>query len=314
VGDGQAGYDNPGFDGDLANISEDTANILRLADGRNLAWIECGDPNGTPVMFFHGTPDSRFGALIYHEVARAHGFRLISPDRPGYGLSDYQPQRRFNDWPADVEQLADHLQLPRFSALGVSGGGAHAYAVAKALPDRLYGVVSVCGMAPATEKEKTRLKLFNRLGLLMAKLPKVFCYPFFNSLYNNMAGMDSPAGQKKLNKRLPERDHAPSEQVGVKRCMSLSGKSNRAAGPRGARQEMLLYGAFADTLDLTGISVPVTIMHGEEDVNVPVEIAHRIASQIPHARKLYYPGEVHSFWFHYRDVTMQEIAKQISQT
>ena len=31
------------------------------------------------------------------------GVRLISPDRPGMGLSTYQPGRRLLDWPADVD-------------------------------------------------------------------------------------------------------------------------------------------------------------------------------------------------------------------
>jgi pimeloyl-ACP methyl ester carboxylesterase len=34
-------------------------NILRLSDGRRLGYAEYGDPEGEPIMLFHGTPGSR---------------------------------------------------------------------------------------------------------------------------------------------------------------------------------------------------------------------------------------------------------------
>jgi pimeloyl-ACP methyl ester carboxylesterase len=47
--------------------------------------------------------------------------RFISLDRPGMGLSDFQPARRFGDWPADVIALADRLDIGRFAVLGLFG-------------------------------------------------------------------------------------------------------------------------------------------------------------------------------------------------
>ena len=32
-------------------------------------------------------------------------------DRPGHGLSDFQPERTLLDWPEDVAALADHLEI-----------------------------------------------------------------------------------------------------------------------------------------------------------------------------------------------------------
>ena len=39
------------------NLLADSSIILR--DGRALAFREWGEPNGRPVLFFHGMPDSR---------------------------------------------------------------------------------------------------------------------------------------------------------------------------------------------------------------------------------------------------------------
>jgi pimeloyl-ACP methyl ester carboxylesterase len=73
-------------------------NFLTLPDGRRLAYAEYGDPNGHPVFYFHGTPSSRLEPLILGDEAIAQsGLRVIAPDRPGVGQSDFQPNRGFSD-------------------------------------------------------------------------------------------------------------------------------------------------------------------------------------------------------------------------
>jgi pimeloyl-ACP methyl ester carboxylesterase len=58
---------------------------IRLEDGRTLAYSEHGNPSGQPVLFFHGLPSSR---LMHPDevVTRSLGARLITIDRPGFGL------------------------------------------------------------------------------------------------------------------------------------------------------------------------------------------------------------------------------------
>ena len=56
-------------------------------------------------------------------AATKAGVRIVALDRPGYGLSDFQPDRTILDWPRDVEEAAEALGLTRFSVIGGSGGG-----------------------------------------------------------------------------------------------------------------------------------------------------------------------------------------------
>jgi pimeloyl-ACP methyl ester carboxylesterase len=69
-----------------------------------------------------------------HGIALRRNIRLLSVDRPGFGLSTHDPDRRIADWPADVRALADRLGVDRFAVLGCSGGGPYALACAKELP------------------------------------------------------------------------------------------------------------------------------------------------------------------------------------
>ena len=107
-----------------------------------------GDPAGPTVFVLHGSPSS---GMLYPpnvEDAAAHGLRLVSYDRPGYGGSTPHPGRRVADAAADVGTIADHLGLDRFAVWGHSGGGPHALACAALAGDRLVGTAALAGPAP----------------------------------------------------------------------------------------------------------------------------------------------------------------------
>ncbi len=121
---------------------------MQLSDGRTLAYLESGDPEGRPVFYFHGGPGSRLEGLMYDELNQQLGIRMIALDRPGYGLSDFQEHRTYLDWPDDVSELADQLGIDRFAVLGWSSGGPHAAAVAHEIPQRITVAAIVAGEGP----------------------------------------------------------------------------------------------------------------------------------------------------------------------
>ena len=82
------------------------------------------------------------------EDAAAHGLRLVSYDRPGYGGSTPHPGRTVGDAAADVGAIADPLGLDRLAVWGHSGGGPHALACAALAGDRLVGTAALAGPAP----------------------------------------------------------------------------------------------------------------------------------------------------------------------
>jgi pimeloyl-ACP methyl ester carboxylesterase len=68
--------------------------LIALPDGRSLAYAEFGDPDGRPVLFFHGTPGYRLNPWIPDAELRSLGVRLIALDRPGVGRSTPRAHRR----------------------------------------------------------------------------------------------------------------------------------------------------------------------------------------------------------------------------
>lgn len=126
--------------------SSDTS-VVQTADGRNLAFCQWGDLDGAPVFWLHGTPGSRLLRQPGDDYAN-HRLRVITYDRPGYGLSDRFPGRVAADTAVDIETIADALGLDRFSVAGVSSGAVHALAAAAALPTRATRCALVVALAP----------------------------------------------------------------------------------------------------------------------------------------------------------------------
>lgn len=125
-----------------------TKNFITLSDGRKVCYGEYGDPKGKPLIFFHGWPSSRLRGTTLDRQAKEAKVRLIAPDRPGYGFSDYKEDRTLLSYADDVRELANKLKLKKFSVVGVSGGGPYAAAIAYKLPKRITKTGIVVGLGP----------------------------------------------------------------------------------------------------------------------------------------------------------------------
>lgn len=95
--------------------------------------------HGPPLILLHGwSLDARMWQPQIAGLAR--DFRLIMPDRRGFGRSSAPPDlMRETD---DLARIADHLGLDRFSLLGLSQGAALALAYANHAPLRLAAIIA----------------------------------------------------------------------------------------------------------------------------------------------------------------------------
>jgi len=58
--------------------------MMVLSDGRHFGWLERVDPDGVPVLVFHGTAGSSFQLMARDDNVRSAGIRLVYPHRLGY--------------------------------------------------------------------------------------------------------------------------------------------------------------------------------------------------------------------------------------
>ncbi len=275
-----------------------TDNMLTLTDGRKLAYAEFGLPDGHPVLYFHGSPASRLEPLIVGDEAFSQfGFRVITPDRPGIGQSDFQNHRGFSDWPKDVAALADALGLDQFSVIGNSGGGAYVAVCAAKIPERLLTAVITSGSWRMDWPESLdNLDFYQSLTWNVAS--KV---PFLLPLLLRFASMmtqpqEDDRGREKVlaqqKRALPDPDYAVLAQPGRLDAFLLMFSEVFHHGYKGAAWDMRLFAREWD-FDLDEIRIPLKVFHGEEDDRVPLALVNKVMISLPSAQLTTYPGEAH---------------------
>jgi pimeloyl-ACP methyl ester carboxylesterase len=119
-----------------------------LPAGRFLEAVLEGDPDGTLLVFHHGSPGAAVPFAAFGRAAAKRKIQLVTYSRPGFGDSSRHEGRTIASCADDVEALADHLGADRFITAGWSGGGPHAIACAALLPDRVLAVATVASVAP----------------------------------------------------------------------------------------------------------------------------------------------------------------------
>ena len=114
-------------------------NILKLSDGKKLCFAEYGKPDGIPVLLLHGNPGVRLSWGLYPGSPYLDNIRIIAPDRPGYGKTDYK-KNAIQKWPNDILELSNYLGIDKFHLFAPSGGGPYALACAWKIPHKLLSV------------------------------------------------------------------------------------------------------------------------------------------------------------------------------
>jgi len=293
---------------DRTQVTEAGSTIL-LSDGRRLGFAEYGNPSGTPVFYCHGMPGSRLQRHPNEEVLLAAGVRLIVADRPGCGLSTFQPRRRLLDWPADMAQLADTLGIDRFAVVGVSGGGPHALACAYAMPSRLSGVAILSSPAPLNHRGALKdWGRYARLGLRIAALSPSLFYAVLWCFGN--PARDPVAFWTTGVANLSAADHRILGQPDLLSVLIEDTREALRQGLRGYWWDLVLL-AKPWGFSPSGIALPVHLWHGEADTVVPVSMGRALATSIPRCHSRFLPGEGHLLVYdHLADIfaTLQEDA------
>lgn len=265
---------------------------LNLSDGRIIGYAEYGDPNGMPVLYFHGLPGSRLEAGHYHNVATANHCRLIGIDRPGMGLSSPDKNRSILSWANDVTDFADQLKLDKFSIIGHSGGGPFVAACAHELPERLIGCAIVSGMAPFEHPESHTDMPKSRI--FVNKLIKTI--PWCATAMMGMTNMILKKPNKMMDqmvKQLPEVDQVLFRDPIHREAIINSTVEAFRHGSAGPAQEMKLLLSQPWGFELQNITVPMSIWHGELDIQGPTSHAKIYASSIPNAQLNIFENEGH---------------------
>ncbi|HEX4472130.1 MAG TPA: alpha/beta hydrolase [Nocardioides sp.] len=267
---------------------------ITLPDGRDLE-LEVTGPEAAPVLLYHhGTPGGSGQDPAMADEVHAHGHRLVTWSRAGYGASSRRPGRSVADEVDDVRAILDHLRADDCLVAGWSGGGPHALACGALAADRVRGVLCIAGVAPFDADGLTFLEGMgeeNHEEFGAALEGEEALRPYLevarpemleitgDQIHDQMATLIPPIDQESLTGEFGDfLAHAFRQAVSV--------------GVTGWLDDDLAF-TRPWGFDLSAISVPTYVWQGGEDLMVPFAHGQWLAAHLPNAVAHLEAGEGH---------------------
>ena len=226
-------------------------------------------------------PGSRLEGHFFHAQALRHGFRILTPDRPGIDKSDFQPHRTLLDYTDDLRQVLDALGLDRFCHIGWSSGSSRTLACGYGLGSRMDVGICLSGYTHFAEYEGVHpvLAATRWPGPMLARHSKwlfrlaVYVVTWLSKKYPGLylrqaAQLISEEDQHILRTCLANGLFRQDQLA----CLNSGGH---------AIATDLLTELDDWPFSLKEVHAPIWIYQGEKDPFIPVDYANHLAGRLP---------------------------------
>jgi pimeloyl-ACP methyl ester carboxylesterase len=240
---------------------------ISMPEDRVLAVDDRGPLDGPVVIAHHGTPSCRLDVPGGPLAADKIGVRVISFDRPGYGLSTNVPGRTVSSAAENVRAIADALGIERFATIGVSGGGPHALATGALLGGRVTRVCVEVGLGPA---EDPGFDIgADMLPETLEEIDAARTGPEAIRTYVEEHS-DPATGLDPWLKRLPASDREVLSRPPVHAIEEAIAEEWQRVSIEGWVEDSLAFFARGWGFSVADVVQPTLLVYGEADVLVPV--------------------------------------------
>jgi non-heme chloroperoxidase len=238
--------------------------VITTTDGVEIFYKDWG--SGQPIVFSHGWPlssDDWDNQMLFF---LGHGFRVIAHDRRGHGRSTHVGDGHDMDHYADdLAALAEHLDLRDAVHVGHStGGGEVARYIARHGESRVAKAVLISSVPPLmvrTEANPGGLpkSVFDGFQAQVAANRSIF--------YRDLAsgpfyGFNRPGAE-------------PSEAI-----IQNWWRQGMTGGAKAHYDGIVAFSQTDFTEDLKKITVPVLVMHGDDDQIVPYDDSAPLSAKL----------------------------------
>tara|TARA_R110001606_G_scaffold360130_2_gene512772 strand:+ start:409 stop:2154 length:1746 start_codon:yes stop_codon:yes gene_type:complete len=254
-----------------------------LSDGRNMSYVEQGNPKGIPVIMLHNMP---YGVeLPQNAIAAANrmNLRIIAPYRPGFGNSDnlknIDVEQLLDHVAADIQELLNQLAIPKAVIAGQTIGAIFALRFARLYPGSVSGLIAISRAPIWREEWATQMPKRQRFILSLAKhMPQLL--PLV--MRATVAFMDK-GHAKKLILSLCQNSAADMHALRNAEILELMAKGCEEGLKQDVeafcRECQLAIMDFSDEAKL--LETPFHILHGDLDQIVDISQSKYFASNVP---------------------------------
>ncbi|MFC3787090.1 2-hydroxymuconate-semialdehyde hydrolase [Sphingopyxis italica] len=235
-----------------------------VANGIRTNYIEAGDASLPALVLIHGSGPGVTAFANWNGVipALSEHFHVLAPDMVGFGYTEVPEDVTdftLDFWVDHIIGFLDALGIEQASFIGNSYGGALSLAVAARHPARVrrFALMGAAGLRFEMSKGLLDVWGYEPSEANMRKLMETFAYnPGLVTdaivLSRHNASI-RPGSHEAFSRLFPEPRQA---------------KLDRLATPEE---------------DIRKIEAPALIIHGREDVIVPVDVAYRFSALLPHS-------------------------------
>jgi 2-hydroxymuconate-semialdehyde hydrolase len=235
-----------------------------IANGIRTNYIEAGDPGAPALVLIHGSGPGVTAFANWNGVipTLAEHFHVLAPDMVGFGYTDVPPDITdftLDLWVSHIVGFLDALGIARASFIGNSYGGGLSLATAARHPERVerFVLMGAAGLRFEMSKGLEAVWGYEPSEANMRRLMETFAYNpglVTDAIVTSRHNASVRPGSHEAYSRLFPEPRQP--------------KLDRLATPED---------------DIRRIEAAALIVHGREDVIVPVDVAYRFSALLRHS-------------------------------
>lgn len=264
-----------------------------------IAWEEFGDPNGTPILYFHPIE----GALLTPEIANAarrHGLRIIAPWRPHHGETTAKTHgmKAVDEFADRLPAFLDHLGIDKCFTLATQAGAPYMFAFLQKHPTLVRAAIGAGSFLPIYDAEGlASYRPAHRRQIRLVRLA-----PTFAKIYQR--AMLATIGTGDFHRFVEEfyrdcaRELAAIQKPAMVRMLRSAATYVVRGRFVGTAETMITWAADWSQL-CHGIEVPVHLIYGDEDSTISRAEAERVCARFGFQPPEFVP-EAGSFLLHDR--------------
>lgn len=269
---------------------------------RTIAYALTGAKHGQPVLLFYPLGTSRRLAALFDWPATQAGVQMICVNRPGMGgtSSASKGKDHLETFCDDVIRCLDHLGVKKAGVWFLCAGAPFAFSFCTRFPERTTGRVVGCS-AWVSPSDCPYARLLYKLGAgmplgLLAAIWGIFVQCFRSVPIMSLS--DSGGATVSVSMSDPARSHGEPDapvpwteekalfckersEAWAAHVASLLGPQNKETGGIFEDVAVLVQGAEAWGIDYKNLPFPVSLFHGEDDVQVPVACVEWLQGELP---------------------------------
>jgi pimeloyl-ACP methyl ester carboxylesterase len=247
---------------------------------------------GDPVLYFHGTGVTGDVIVTVETSMIADGFRLIVPNRPGYGRTPLSPHHSAADCANVAAGLLDALGIANVSVMGSSGGAAFAASFAINHPYRARSLVLLCPQLHRWDHKRWLPKISRwTLPLLRRPLLRALLLRLYRIQLRHMSVaqfLKMEAGE-----RYPDVAGDPASQTLCTTTLAAMGQGTRFAG---FASDVAVF-TNEDIISANcSMQTPTLVIHDVKDPMAPVDHVDWFVSKCPKSEKVSVHTAGHLIW------------------